>query len=151
MSDRTLSTRERTLLRLRIPGPGEPVFQARARLVAAMRRLGVDTETAGGILLAFSEAVTNALLHGRAPTTGHVHARVMLRDGQLLIEVRDHGCGFRPDHIALPAPDRFRENGRGVFLMRAMMDGVEWIPSPRGTTVRMVKALGAERPPIPIV
>ena len=124
---------------MRIPSTGEPVFRARARLAAVGRRLGFSAEALDGILLAFSEAVTNALIHGCAPSRKCVHAHIGVESGRMIIEVVDHGRGFHPEEIQLPSPGCMCEGGRGLFLMRALMDEVEWIPGPSGTTVRMSK------------
>ncbi len=129
----------KSLLRMRIRGVGEPVFKARSRLAAAARRLAISGEDLDSVLLAFSEAVTNALIHGRSNSRKCVHVDVGTEDGRLIIEVRDHGRGFHPKSVELPPPDCMCEGGRGLYLMRVLMDEVEWLPGPSGTTVRMTK------------
>lgn len=138
----------RNLLRMRIPCAGEPVFKARARLAKAVRRLGFRGETVDGILLAFTEAVTNAVIHGSAPGCRCVRTLVGVENGRLVIEVIDHGRGFHPDAVELPPLDCMCEGGRGLFLMRALMDEVEWNPTSSGTVVRMVKCC-VSVPPLP--
>ena len=136
----------RNLLRMRIPCAGEPVFKARARLAKAARGLGFRGETLDGILLAFTEAVTNAVIHGSAPSCRCVRAHVGLENGRLIIDVIDHGRGFHPDAVELPPLDCMCEGGRGLFLMRALMDDVEWTPTASGTTVRMTKCCASVPP-----
>lgn len=129
----------RPLLRMRIATIGEPVYRARARVMALGRRLGFRGEALDGIVLAFSEAVSNALVHGKS--RGHcVHVAAVMEGNRLVLDVIDHGPGFQPSNLDLPAPHDMSEGGRGLFLMRTFMDDVQWLGSPAGTTVRMCKS-----------
>ena len=57
--------------------------------------------------------------------------------------VADDGPGFDVGEVeARDAPDPFAQGGRGLFLMRELMDEVEVETSPEGTTVRMRRNLG---------
>lgn len=129
----------RPLLSMRLSRCGEPVYRARARLHNLGCRLGFAGEALDGIVLAFSEAVTNAILHGTRGSHRWVNVHVTMQGDDLVLEVADHGPGFQPSGLRLPAPDDMRETGRGLFLMRAFMDDVQWHGSPSGTTVRMSK------------
>jgi serine/threonine-protein kinase RsbW len=132
------------LLRMRIVEAGEPVYRARARVAAFAHRLGFSGEALDGIILAFSEAVNNAIAYGTTTIHRCVHVRVMQEDGHLVLEIVDHGKGFQPANLDLPAPRDMSEGGRGLFLMKAFMDDVQWLGSPTGTTVRMSKSRGEE-------
>jgi anti-sigma regulatory factor (Ser/Thr protein kinase) len=66
----------------------------------------------------------------------------VLEGDHLVIEIMDHGSGFQPSNLDLPAPDDMSEGGRGLYLMHTFMDHVEWHGSPKGTTVRMSKSVG---------
>jgi serine/threonine-protein kinase RsbW len=67
----------------------------------------------------------------------HVHASV--DQVRLVVEVRDQGKGFDLDACTVDASiDTIdREDGRGLFLMRKLMDRVELVPAHPGTTVRL--------------
>jgi serine/threonine-protein kinase RsbW len=92
--------------------------------------------------VALSEAISNAILRGnREDTSKHVHVRAAVdRDG-LVVEVEDEGAGFDLDHYDPDptTPDQLdREDGRGLFLMRRLMDRVERVHgSSTGTIVRL--------------
>jgi serine/threonine-protein kinase RsbW len=79
--------------------------------------------------LAVTEAMANAMLRGNASERSRtVQVRVELDAQRLCIEVTDEGDGF--DLASLQqSPDEAdwfeREDGRGVFLMRTLMDRVE--------------------------
>jgi serine/threonine-protein kinase RsbW len=133
------STRQpvKNLLRMRIPCTGEPVFKARKRMGDLARRLGFHGEKVDSILLAFSEAVTNALVYGNATVRKCVRVRAWVENSRLVVEVSDHGKGFSPGPVHLPPASCMCEGGRGLYLMRVLMDDVQWHATPEGTTVRM--------------
>jgi serine/threonine-protein kinase RsbW len=79
--------------------------------------------------VALTEALSNAILRGNGEDPGkHVHVRASMTAQRLVMEVRDEGGGFdlerctrdptRPENVE-------REDGRGLFLMRSLMDSVE--------------------------
>ena len=59
----------------------------------------------------------------------------------LTVRIGDQGEGLDPDAIADPlAPENLlRSSGRGVFLMRAIMDEVHFRQTNPGTEVTLVK------------
>jgi serine/threonine-protein kinase RsbW len=91
--------------------------------------------------VAITEAVSNAILRGnRDDPAKYVHVRAEVRHESLVVEVGDEGDGFDVDASLIDptTPDRITsEEGRGLFLMRRLMDSVERVDAPRGTVVRM--------------
>jgi len=59
--------------------------------------------------------------------------------GWMLFQVTDEGRGFDPSAVVSPLREEnlLRESGRGIFLMRTLMDKVEIEPSRKGTEVRL--------------
>jgi serine/threonine-protein kinase RsbW len=93
------------------------------------------------IAIAVVEAGTNAIQHGHyTDPQKPVDITFDLGADQLIITIRDEGTGFNPDIVAdtTPPPDLLSTRGRGIFIMRAMMDDVSFDFSD-GTLVRMVK------------
>lgn len=91
--------------------------------------------------VALSEALANAILRGnRERADKRVRVRACVDDAQLVVEVQDEGEAFDIDAcFADPrAADRLeREDGRGIFLMRALMDRVErYAAEPSGSETR---------------
>ena len=93
------------------------------------------------IEIALREALSNAVIHGnRENPYKRVHVTVRCSaDGEVSITVRDEGAGFDSDSIADPtAPENlFSTDGRGIYLMRALMDEVSFEEG--GTVVYMCK------------
>lgn len=79
--------------------------------------------------VALTEALSNAMLYGnREDRTKSVRLRVVLDEVALVLEVVDEGNGFDMEACTIDptGPDALdREDGRGLFLMRTLMDRVE--------------------------
>ena len=79
--------------------------------------------------VALSEALSNAILRGNdGDRAKWVRLRLCLDSTLLVLEVQDEGQGFDLDECTEdPTEDVniLREDGRGLFLMRALMDRVE--------------------------
>ncbi|MYG36787.1 MAG: ATP-binding protein, partial [Gemmatimonadetes bacterium] len=86
-----------------------------------------------------TEALSNAMLYGnRNQPGGRVRVELRVRPGEVRASVSDQGRGFDPDRVPdprLPA-NLLRPDGRGVFLMRALMDEVHF--NPEGNSVTLV-------------
>jgi serine/threonine-protein kinase RsbW len=90
--------------------------------------------------VALTEALSNAILRGNSDDpTKTVHVKASVDPERLVIEVHDQGEGFDLDACTVDvSPDTLeREDGRGLFLMRKLMDRVECVPSEPGNTVRL--------------
>lgn len=96
------------------------------------------------IPVAMTEALSNAIMRGNAGVLERrVHIIVVVDAERLLIDVTDEGSGFDFE-TAQHTPDEAdwleREDGRGLFLMRSLMDQVE-SQAPqgaRGHTLRLI-------------
>ena len=90
--------------------------------------------------VALSEALTNAILYGnREDPTKSVRLTAQFTELSLVLEVADEGGGFDLEAYTLDptSPDNLdREDGRGLFLMRRLMDRVERF-SDGGNVVRL--------------
>ncbi len=98
------------------------------------------------IRLALREALNNALKHGSQLDSSkkiHFAYRCDPRQG-LWVRVRDEGQGFNPEVVPDPTiPENLdRTGGRGVFLMRNLMDKVEFRDG--GREVQMWRRLRPE-------
>lgn len=90
---------------------------------------GVDEDNYGNILIAVTEAVNNAIQHGNAnDTTKSVRLDVLFNEGEIQFKILDEGLGFDYKNLPDPtAPENIeRENGRGIFLMEALSDKIEF-------------------------
>ncbi len=117
----------------------EPV-EAKAEQLA--HEAGFDEDTASQIAMVVREAVINAILHGnKKDPAKQVHWGYELNDQALKFKVGDEGPGLDPDSVPDPlAPENIlRSSGRGIFLMKAIMDEVHFHQLNPGTEIEMIK------------
>jgi len=93
------------------------------------------------IQMALHEALVNAVVHGNHENPRkrvYVDCRCCM-DGGVSITVRDEGQGFNSNEVPDPtAPEnRLFPHGRGIYLMRTLMDEVTFERG--GSVVRMRK------------
>lgn len=89
----------------------------------------ISKDIYGNIIIAVTEAVNNAITHGnKGDINKKVFLRFMTAKEGLSIVVSDEGPGFNFDNLPDPtAPENLEmEHGRGVFLMRALADNIEF-------------------------
>jgi serine/threonine-protein kinase RsbW len=101
----------------------------------------LNEATTDAIILALHEAVSNVIRHAHRDLPGaSLQIACALDDERIEIHLRDEGEPF--DLAAVPSlnPAEMRLGGRGVFLMRALMDELHCEPLPeKGNHLRMVK------------
>lgn len=104
-----------------------------------------DRETLGHTVnLVLTEALVNAIKHANAavPDT-EVQIRINVCDKELVIRVYDNGQGFDLDLVpSNGCPDPLNEQGRGIYIIRSLMDSVEYKKANGGHVLEMKKRLG---------
>ena len=110
----------------------------------SLLKLGVSEDCVSDIELAVTEACTNVLDHA-AGTRDEYEVLVEVKPDTCEIRVIDTGTGFEHAEIGLSTSAHSAESGRGIFLMRALVDDLDFVSEPeRGTIVRLVKSLTLE-------
>jgi serine/threonine-protein kinase RsbW len=126
-----------------LPSHIEAVADAAAAAADFARSCGLAEDAAFGIDMAVREAITNAIVHGnKEDESKKVELTFNCSQNAVEIQVRDQGEGFDPGSVPDPtAPENIlKTSGRGNFLIRNLMDEVDWSSSADGgTMVRMVK------------
>lgn len=123
-----------------LPRDGASVPVVRHLLRSAMERLGVEPECLHDMELAVTEACTNVLQHATG-TGDDYEVAVELNETMCEITVTDAGQGFDHSTVAESAAVS-AESGRGIQLMRALVDKVQFLSRPQsGTIVHLVKEL----------
>jgi serine/threonine-protein kinase RsbW len=118
------------------------IRRASLGIVRAIEPYNVAEDKIFDIRLCVEEAVRNAMVHGNGSRRRlKVEVRWRVEDGCLLIEVEDEGNGF--DHLRLADPTSGenveRNCGRGVYLIKKLMDKVEF--NAKGNVIRMTKRI----------
>lgn len=119
-------------------------------------QLGLDDLTAGHVELCVAEAVTNSICHAYHGMQGHSVELMLSADaGELRIEVADRGAPMPADQqqrlartnkdADFPAMDRrsLPEGGRGLQIIRDLMDQVSYISEGKQNRLIMSKKLAS--------
>lgn len=102
------------------------------KALAAVKTMPCAPEEVDAVELALREALANAILHGNE---GHPNKKVIVAcfcecegPGNLLLVIRDEGLGFDPAKVPDPTTAQaiYSGHGRGIFLMRQLMDDVRY-------------------------
>ena len=128
---------------LSIPSRLELLVVLDRAALAICEHMEFDADACSQISMAVIEAGTNAVQHGHMRDPARTFStRFLMYPDRLEIEVRDSGTGFdaqlaRPD---ITTPEHLMDNrGRGIFIMRACCDRVDFDFGPTGTLCRLVK------------
>ena len=124
---------------MRMPCEPEAVAPTVARILREIEAVELRPARRNDLAMALGEALANAAIHGNGC---HPHKWVSIAvelgpGHRATVEVRDSGDGF--DTQALPDPtdpsNLFSPDGRGIFLMRRLVDDLEY--NEKGNCVRL--------------
>jgi serine/threonine-protein kinase RsbW len=126
---------------LTIPSDLRLLPLARVFVEAVCQVGGVDEASTNAIVMATDEAVNNVMRHAHLdqPDTP-IQIQCFLRTDHVEILLHDEGPPFNLEAVPYLDPGELRVGGRGVFLMRTLMEELTCVPrSPRGNTLRMIR------------
>ena len=116
----------------------ESITKVEPLLQCVAERVPIHTEMYASMLLALTEAVNNAILHGnRSDHSKKVVVHVYCTTETVEFEVTDQGAGFDAAQIPDPTlPENIEmPGGRGVFLMQHLSDKLVY--TNKGRTARL--------------
>ncbi len=99
-------------------------------------------EEKDSLAIAVTEIVGNAIVHGnKRDKKKKVTVDFEYKNKTIIVTIQDEGEGFDVAEIANPLePENLlKESGRGIFIVRALMDAVEFKNTGTGTQVRLIK------------
>jgi serine/threonine-protein kinase RsbW len=114
---------------------------ARSFIESICRAGRLSDATTDAIILALHEAASNVIRHAHRDLPGaSLQIACELDEERIEIHLRDEGEPFDLEAVPCLNPAEVRLGGRGVFLMRTLMDELYCQPLPeRGNHLRMVK------------
>lgn len=102
--------------------------------------LDLESSILDRIMISITEVVNNGIIHGnQSDPTKQVHLSCACYDDHIDFVIRDEGQGFSPDDIPDPLDEKnlLKEGGRGVLIIRSMMDDVRFHPTQDGMEVHL--------------
>jgi serine/threonine-protein kinase RsbW len=121
--------------------PASPSRLAGLRRAVRADLRGVSDEVADDVVLALSEAATNAVLHGSSGGQP-IQVVVHVNDDWVEASVLDHGPQPPSGFPAESDTDELRAGGRGLWLLRQLVDEVRLERVKLGTRVTLRRAIG---------
>ncbi len=114
------------------------------KIEAVIKKLGrenhIAQEQCYKLLIVCTEAVNNAIIHGnKLDEKKTVHIKCLVNAHNITITVKDHGPGFEAKKLPNPIEEKnlLKESGRGVFLIRSLMDDVKFKKLKDGSLIKM--------------
>lgn len=103
---------------------------------------GDREELAYHINLVLTEAMANAIRHANADNPDkELQITIQIEKQKLHIRVYDEGEGFDFASVSPPDFKYLDEHGRGVYIIRSLMDSVTYKRDKKGHVLEMVKSL----------
>ena len=96
------------------------------------------------LAVVLTEGLVNAIKHANcADPNKEIHVRINVTNKNLVVRIYDNGVGFDLD--AVPAPcfssNGLEDKGRGIFILRSLMDTVKYTRIAGGNILEMKKKL----------
>jgi serine/threonine-protein kinase RsbW len=109
-----------------------------------LAKLNLSNEERDSLAIAVTETANNAIIHGnKKDPTKFVTIGYLIEDKKLFIQIKDQGQGFNPDEIDDPrSPENLlKERGRGIFIVKTLMNEVNFEYDGDGMLITLVKYL----------
>lgn len=119
---------------------GDALKETENKLKSVLGSLKLSESQEHNLLVAVSEAVNNAVSHGNKNDPGKtVRLDLDYEGGEITVTIEDEGRGFNPDDLPDPlAPENLlKPSGRGIHIMKSLMDKVEFAFTRHGTKTIM--------------
>ncbi|MBI4548636.1 MAG: ATP-binding protein [Ignavibacteriae bacterium] len=142
----SLSTKA-TTLHVKIHSQTEKLEFVRTFISEAAQQFGFDEDSVQNIVLAVDEACTNIIKHSyEYASNKDIDIRIMTDDHRFEIIITHQGKPFDPKSVEIPDMPAYlasyRKGGLGMYIMRAMMDEIEYKKLPNNITeVHLIKYL----------
>lgn len=134
-----METADAKVLEFRIPADTRYIAVVRRGIRSLAESAGFSKDAVADVEVAVSEAVANSVAHGSPnPRAAVVSVKCKASNDLLVVEIEDQGAVDSLPSMP-PECDPRQETGRGMLMMRALMDECEDCRTETGLRVRMAK------------
>ena len=134
---------------LELPNDLRVIDRAVSYLIDRGQEIGFNQDRLRlNLRVGLTEALANAMLYGNSrDPRKRVRVDAQVAEGVLTIRVTDEGRGFNPAAVSDPTlpRNRKRAGGRGIFLIKKLMDQVEFNESGNSITMVLFNTSNAQR------
>ena len=116
-------------IQIQIPSLPENIRIVESFIDNAKDQYKLDDDIYGNIMIAVTESVNNAIIHGnQSNSKKNVHLQLALEDSLIKFTIEDEGSGFDFTNLVDPTlPENLsKPGGRGIFLMKNLCDEVSF-------------------------
>ncbi len=116
-------------IKIEIPSLSENIRIIESFIDNAKEKFNLNDDIYGNIMIAVTESVNNAIVHGNNNDKSKNVLITLLLDDQLIkFRIQDEGKGFNFHNLPDPtAPENIsKPGGRGIFLMKHLSDEVRF-------------------------
>ena len=93
--------------------------------------------------LGVDEASTNIIRHAYRDSEGHITIRAIVKKDSMTLSIIDQGMFFDPQRVKDPDLNRYvdigKKGGLGIFIMRKLMDEIDYRRTEEGNELRITK------------
>lgn len=107
-------------------------------------RFGLIEDEIDDISIAVTEAVNNAIKHGnKEDSTKSIKIVFEVETDRIKIRIKDEGKGFQLEEVKDPRKNEnlLKDDGRGILIMKALMDEVKVLSGNEGNVLQLVKKI----------
>lgn len=125
-------------IQIQIPSLAENIRIVESFIDNAKERFSLDDDIYGNIMIAVTESVNNAIIHGNhGESKKNVSLMLKVDENILKFTITDQGKGFDFNQLPDPtSPENLdKPGGRGIFLMKNLCDEVQFTDEGRGVTL----------------
>ena len=107
-----------------------------------LHKCAIGESMIGDIRIALSEALTNIFTHAyKDELAKPIRIKLMVDKEKIIISLRDFGTKFNLSNYVPPDLNKATNGGYGIYIIRKLMDGVQYFPREVGTELLMWKSL----------
>ena len=123
------------------PTNKKTIGKVEALINSFREKIDLEDEKFYNILIAVTEAVNNAIIHGNQNDPDKsITVKINITEYEISLTVIDNGEGFNPDEIEDPRkPENLlKTNGRGVFLIKSLSHKMTYNKTSYGNELTML-------------
>ncbi|MDQ7054438.1 MAG: ATP-binding protein [candidate division KSB1 bacterium] len=130
---------------LKVPAHIDYLGELRDFVVRVGRKYGVSEKIINSFKLAIDEAGTNIIRHAYRDhdEPGFILLRVIVRKASITVSLIDQGKYFDPRNVGSPDLKRYvdigKKGGLGIFIIRKLMDEIDYRRTEEGNELRLTK------------
>jgi serine/threonine-protein kinase RsbW len=128
---------------LRVPAKIDYLGALRDFVSKVGHKHGFSERVINAFKLSIDEAATNIIKHAYRDWEGDITIRALVKKNSLTIILLDQGKFFDPRQVSDPDLKRYvdigKKGGLGIFIMRRLLDSIDYRKTEEGNELRMVK------------